>query len=49
MLDKRLAVKQAWVRGEMTTPKSRTSRRVLDVKEDGHVLGALEEQWQASA
>ena len=49
MLDERLTVKQASVRGEMTTPKSRTSRRVLDLKEDGHVLAALEEQWQASA
>jgi integrase len=48
MLDRRLTVRQAWVRSEMTTPKSRTSRRVLDIAEGGHVLAALEEQWQAS-
>jgi integrase len=48
MLDRRLTVRQAWVRNEMTTPKSRTSRRVLDLKEDGFVLAALEEQWRAS-
>jgi integrase len=48
MLDRRLSVRQAWVRGEMTTPKSRTSRRVLDLEERGHVLAALEEQYEAS-
>jgi integrase len=48
MLDRRLTVRQAWVRNEMTTPKSKTSRRVLDLAEGGHVITALEEQWQAS-
>jgi integrase len=48
MLDRRLTVKQAWVRNEMTTPKSRTSRRVLELAEDGHVLAAVEEQWRES-
>ena len=48
MLDRRLTVRQAWVRNEMTSPKSRTSRRALDLKESGHVLGALEEQWGES-
>jgi integrase len=48
LLDRRLTVRQAWVRNEMTTPKSRTSRRVVELVEDGHVLGALEEQWRAS-
>jgi hypothetical protein len=44
----RLNVRRAWVRNEMTTPKSKTSRRVLDLKRAGHVLGAFEEQWRAS-
>jgi len=48
MLDGKLAVRQAWVRNEMTTPKSRTSRRTLELKADGHVVAALKEQWQAS-
>jgi len=48
MLDGRLAVRQAWVRNEMTSPKSRTSRRTLELKAEGHVLAALKEQWQAS-
>ncbi len=48
LLDRRLAVRQAWVRSEMTTPKSRTSRRVVHLVEGGHVLAALEEPWQAS-
>jgi integrase len=48
MLDRRLTVKQAWVRNEMTTPKSRTSRRVLELAESGHVLAAVEEQWRES-
>jgi integrase len=48
MLDRRLTVKQAWVRNEMTTPKSRTSRRVLELAEGGHVLAAVEEQWRES-
>jgi integrase len=48
ILDMRLTVRQAWVRGEMTTPRSRTSRRVVDLKEGGHMLAAFEEPWKAS-
>jgi Phage integrase family len=48
MLDCRLTVRRAWVRNEMTTPKSRTSRRTIQLAPEGHVLAALQEQWQAS-
>jgi integrase len=48
MLDCRLTVRRAWVRNEMTTPKSRTSRRTIELAPDGHVLAALQEQWQFS-
>ncbi len=47
-LEGRLTVRQAWVRNEMTTPKSRTSRRAVTLMPDGHVVAALNEQWQAS-
>ncbi len=46
MLDRRLTVRQAWVRGEMTSPKSRTSRRAIEVGDV--VLAALEEQLRSS-
>jgi len=46
MLDGRLHVRQAWVRNELTTPKSRTSRRRLDLGR--RTLDVLQEQWQAS-
>jgi integrase len=48
MLNGRLAVRRAWVRNKMTSPKSRTSRRFVDLVPDGHVMAALNEQWQAS-
>jgi integrase len=48
MLDRRLHVRQAWVRNEMTSPKSRTSRRTVELVDGGHVLAAFEEQWRAS-
>lgn len=46
LLDGRLTVRQAFVRGEFTTPKSRSSRRTIDL--GAQVLAALDEQWQAS-
>ena len=48
LLDRRLAVRRAWVRNEVTTPKSKTSRRTVELAENGHVLAALQEQWQES-
>src|SRR5262249_49240167 len=47
MLDGRLTVRQAWVRGELTTPKSRTSRRRLDLGR--RIVEVFQEQWQASS
>ena len=41
MLDGRLAVRRAWVRSEMTAPKSSTSRRVVDLVPDGRVMAGL--------
>ena len=46
LLDRRLHVRQAFVRGEMTTPKSRAGRRVLPL--GPHAVAALEEQYAAS-
>lgn len=46
LLDGRLYVRQAFVRGEMSTPKSRAGRRVVDL--GPHALSALEEQFKAS-
>jgi len=46
MLDGRLTVRQAWVRGEMTSPKSRAGRRTIEFGE--RTLDVLQEQWQAS-
>src|SRR5690606_20262839 len=45
-LDRRLHVRQAFVRGEMTTPKSRAGRRVVQL--GPHAIDALEEQYRAS-
>jgi integrase len=46
LLEHRLHVRQAFVKGEMTTPKSRAGRRTLPL---GSVaVGALEEQFRAS-
>jgi integrase len=46
LLEGRLTVRQSFVRGEFTTPKSRTSRRTIEL--GAQVLAALNEQWQAS-
>jgi integrase len=46
LLEGRLTVRQSYVRGEFTTPKSRNSRRTIEL--GPQVLGALDEQWQAS-
>src|SRR5262249_44864809 len=43
LLDGRLSVRQAWVRNEMTTPKSRSSRRKLDL--GPRTVEVLQEQW----
>lgn len=46
LLERTLSVSQSFVRGEMTTPKSRAGRRTLPL---GTVaVGVLEEQYQAS-
>ncbi|MBA2383683.1 MAG: site-specific integrase [Actinobacteria bacterium] len=46
LLERRLSVRQAFVRAEMTTPKSRMSRRTLDF--GSRVADALNEQWAVS-
>jgi integrase len=46
LLERRLHVRQAWVRGEMTTPKSRAGRRTIPL--GPRALAALEEQYAAS-
>jgi integrase len=46
MLDRRVHVRRAWVRNQMTTPKSRSSRRTVHF--GLKTKAALEEQWQAS-
>jgi integrase len=46
LLERRLHVRQAFVRGEMTTPKSRAGRRVVELGD--HAVAALEEQFQAT-
>jgi integrase len=46
-LDGTLRVREAWVAGEFTTPKSRTSRRTIEV--GPQTLALLQEQWQRSA
>jgi integrase len=45
LLDGRLHVRQAFVRGEMSTPKSRAGRRVVHLGR--HAAAALEEQFKA--
>jgi integrase len=47
LLEKRLSVRQSFVRGEMTTPKSRAGRRTVPL--GAVALEALEEQYQASS
>jgi integrase len=46
LLEKRLRVRQAFVRGEMTTPKSKAGRRTLEL--GAQAIAALEEQYRAS-
>lgn len=44
LLDGKIEVREAFVRGQFTTPKSRASRRVVEL--GPRTLGVLEEQWQ---
>jgi integrase len=46
LLEKRLRVRHAFVRGEMTTPKSRAGRRAVEL--GSQAIAALEEQYKAS-
>lgn len=46
LLDRRLHVRQAFVLGEMTTPKSRAGRRSIQL--GAHAIEALEQQFRAS-
>lgn len=46
LLDRRLQVRQAFVRNEITTPKSKAGRRVIDIGDVA--LAALEEQFTSS-
>jgi integrase len=46
MLERRLHVRRAWVRNEMTTPKSRSSRRTVEF--GLKTKATLEEQYRAS-
>ena len=46
LLEARLHVRQALVRGQFTTPKSRASRRMLEL--GPRTAAVLQEQWQAS-
>ena len=46
LLDRRLHVRQAFVRNEITTPKSKAGRRVIDIGDVA--LTALEEQFTSS-
>jgi hypothetical protein len=45
-LERRIHVRQQWTRGEMTTPKSRSSRRTIGF--GPAVAAALGEQWRLS-
>ncbi len=44
LLDGKIEVREAFVRGEFTTPKSRASRRVVEL--GPRTLAVLEEQWR---
>lgn len=46
LLEARLSVKQALVRGRFQTPKSRASRRMIEL--GPRTVGVLDETWQAS-
>jgi len=44
LLDGKIEVREAFVRGQFTTPKSRASRRVVEL--GPRTLAVLEEQWR---
>ena len=46
LLERRLHVRQAFVRGEMSSPKSRAGRRVVEL--GSHAAAAIEEQFKQS-
>jgi hypothetical protein len=47
LLEKLLTVRESFVRSEFTSPKSRSSRRTIEL--DPRALAALQDQWAASA
>lgn len=47
LLDGKIEVREAFVRGQFTTPKSRALRRVVEL--GPRTLAVLEEQWQRTA
>jgi integrase len=47
LLERRLTVREAIVRGKVQTPKSRASRRTIEL--GPRIAAALQEQWQESA
>src|SRR5918912_1113229 len=47
LLERRLEVREAFVRGKLTTPKSRASRRTLELGPTTNA--ALEQRWQQTA
>ena len=47
LLEGRLSVRQAIVRNQITTPKSRSSRRTIEL--GPRTVAALQERWQATA
>lgn len=46
LLEAKIEIRETFVRGRFTTPKSRASRRVVEL--GPRTLGVLEEQWQRS-
>jgi integrase len=47
LLEAKIAVRETFVRGRFTTPKSRASRRVVEL--GPRTLAVLEEQWQRTS
>jgi integrase len=47
LLEAKIEVRETFVRGRFTTPKSKASRRVLEL--GPRTLGVLEEQWRGTA
>jgi integrase len=47
LLEAKIGVRETFVRGRFTTPKSRASRRVVEL--GPRTLGVLEEQWQRTS